>query len=307
MDVAKRLADWKAQSPDQRIAVLNRYLPPGVTAVLVIALAYQLATITWSLAPDVPSALAPIAPSGGTSPGVTERSSDFGTLADQHLFGQAANTPAPVVEAVVDAPETNLNLTLTGIGFGEHGMDPQAIISSNRGQEKNYRVGQVVENADGATLHTVYADRVLLNRSGRLETLRLPKEPTGAGVASTAMQRPVLEQPSGNTSLRQAIVANASRLTDVIRPAPHVQEGRVVGFRVNPGRDRATFDALGLQPGDVVTDINGTVLDDPSQGLQVFESLGESTQANVTVLREGVPQVLVIDTTQLQNLQEKRE
>ena len=86
-----------------------------------------------------------------------------------------------------------------------------------------------------------------------------------------------------------------------MRLAPHVQEGQVVGFRVNPGRDRATFEALGLQAGDVVTDINGTVLDDPSQGLQVFQSLGESTQANVTVLRDGVPQVIVIDTTQLQS------
>ncbi|HWN39332.1 MAG TPA: hypothetical protein VNP02_12595, partial [Gammaproteobacteria bacterium] len=93
----------------------------------------------------------------------------------------------------------------------------------------------------------------------------------------------------------------------IVRLAPHVQEGQVVGFRVNPGRDRATFDALGLQAGDVVTDINGTLLDDPSQGLQVLQSLGESTQANVTVLRDGVPQVIVIDTTQLQRLQENRQ
>ena len=96
-------------------------------------------------------------------------------------------------------------------------------------------------------------------------------------------------------------------MTDIIRLAPHVEEGQVVGFRVTPGRDRETFEALGLQPGDVVTDINGTVLDDPSRGLQVFESLGEATMANVTVLREGVPQVIVIDTSQLQSMQEGRE
>jgi type II secretory pathway component PulC len=64
---------------------------------------------------------------------------------------------------------------------------------------------------------------------------------------------------------------------------------------------------LGFQPGDVVTDINGTVLDDVSQGVQIYQALGESTQANVTVLRDGVPQVLVIDTTQLQRLQGNRE
>jgi len=76
---------------------------------------------------------------------------------------------------------------------------------------------------------------------------------------------------------------------------------------VRPGRDRASFERLGLLANDIVTDINGIVLDDQSQGLQVFASLGETTQANVTVLRDGVPQVIVIDTTQLQNLEENRE
>ena len=105
----------------------------------------------------------------------------------------------------------------------------------------------------------------------------------------------------------RVISENASKLTDIVRLAPHVQEGEVVGFRVNPGKDRGTFEALGLKPGDVVTNINGTALNDPGQGLQVFESLGESTQANVTLLRDGTPQVIVIDTTQLKKLQEKRE
>ena len=93
-----------------------------------------------------------------------------------------------------------------------------------------------------------------------------------------------------------------------MRVTPHVEEGQVVGFRINPGRDRETFERLGLQAGDVVTDINGTVLDDPSRGLQVFEALGEATMANVTVLRNGVPQLIVIDTSQLQSLgEENRE
>jgi general secretion pathway protein C len=123
-----------------------------------------------------------------------------------------------------------------------------------------------------------------------------------------AMPSPLPQAPQQNAgTLREAISANASRLSDVMRVAPHVQEGQVVGFRLTPGRDRAAFEALGLQAGDVVTDINGTVLDDPAQGLQVYESLGQTTQANVTVLRDGVPQVLVIDTTQVQSLQENRQ
>ena len=53
MDVAKRLADWKDQPPEQWFTAVNRYLPPGVTAVLVIAIAYQLATLTWTLVPGL--------------------------------------------------------------------------------------------------------------------------------------------------------------------------------------------------------------------------------------------------------------
>ncbi len=300
MDVAKRLADWTEQPPEQWLNVVNKYLPPVVTAVLVVLIAYQLAGITWSVVPGAAPTLAtrPVA----SKP--TQQPADLGKLTDSHLFGEARATEAAPVVETVDAPDTSLSLSLTGILAG--GPKGQAIIAANRGQERTYHVGDSVDNADGATLHSVEPDRVLLNRNGKLETLRLPEQLSSAAVRTTSpILPPAAAQPAG--SLRQVISENASRLTDVVRLAPHVQEGKVVGFRVNPGRDRATFEALGLQAGDVVTDINGTVLDDPSQGLQVFQSLGETTQANVTVLREGTPQVIVIDTSQLKKLQEKRE
>lgn len=304
MDVAKRLTDWKDQPPEQWLAALNRYLPTGVTALLVIAIAYQLATLTWSLVPGSIPTAAPVAQGAATAAAPVV---DFSSLIGAHLFGEAAEGTTPLVAAVVDAPDTTLSLTLKGILSREEDSSGGAIISSNRGEDRAYQVGQTIDGADGATLHSVYADRVLLNRNGQLETLRLPKELSAAGAGFTAMPPMPPAAPGANPSLRETIAENATRLTDIVRIAPHVQEGQVVGFRVNPGRDRATFEALGLQPGDVVTDINGTVLDDPSQGLQVFQSLGETTQANVTILRDGVPQVVVIDTTQLQSLQENRQ
>jgi general secretion pathway protein C len=304
MDVATRLADWREQPPEQWLANVNRYLPPGVTAVLVIAIAYQLATLTWTLVPgSTPTAAPPAQQSNGTD---AEASRDFSPLTGWHPFGEPNQQAAPVPTAVVDAPETTLSLTLKGILARDQDTNGGAIIQSGPGSERAYVIGQTIEGADGATLHSVYADRVLLDRSGRLETLRLPKDLTASSTAVTFAPLPQASAaPSG--SLREAIGANAARLSEILRPAPHVQEGRVVGFRVNPGRDAAAFEALGLRPNDIVTDINGTVLDDVSQGLQIFESLGETTQANVTVLRDGVPQVIVIDTSQLQRLQENRQ
>jgi len=306
MDVAKRLAEWRDQPPEQWFSTANRYLPPGLTGVLVVAIAYQLASLTWALAPGATPTAAPAArvvPTSGSAP-----VSDYGVLMNSGLFGVAAEQPAQPVAQVIDAPDTTLSLTLKGILSKEGDPNGSVIIANSRNEEKAYFVGQTIEGADGATLHSVYSDRVLLNRNGRLETLRLPKDPSQTSGSQVAMASPLPQAaPQQPVTLRETLTENATRLSEIVRLAPHVQEGQVVGFRVNPGRDRATFEALGLQPGDVVTDINGTVLDDPSQGLAVFQALGESTQANVTVLRDGVPQVIVIDTSQLQSLQENRE
>jgi general secretion pathway protein C len=314
MDLAKHLAQWKEQTPEQWLIGANRYLPPGVTAILVIAIAYQLAALTWALVPgSTGTNVLPVSTAPAGSAPARPTAADYGLLASAHLFGEATKTSAPVIEqTVVDAPDTTLSLLLTGILAADTESDfkGQAIISSNRGQERTYQIGQEIENANGTRLHSVHPDRVLLNRGDRLETLRFPETLSASAGPAGLAGRPSLPPaaaPPRNDSLRQVIGQNASRLTDIIRLAPHVEEGQVVGFRVTPGRDRETFEALGLQPGDVVTDINGTVLDDPSRGLQVFESLGEATMANVTVLREGVPQVIVIDTSQLQSMQEGRE
>jgi general secretion pathway protein C len=304
MDVAKRLSEWRDQPPEQWFSAANRYLPPGLTTVLVIAIAYQLATLTWTLVPGSTTVATP-APRPVETDGAAPEL-DYSVLLSSHLFGVAAEQPEIVAAPVADAPDTTLSLTLKGILSKEGDPNGSVIIANSRNEEKTYYVGQTIEAADGAALHSVFADRVLLNRSGRLETLRLPKELTASAGSPTALPSP-LPQAQQPGSLREVISENATRFADIMRPVPHVQEGQIVGFRVNPGRDRAAFEALGFQPGDVVTDINGTLLDDPSQSLQVFQSLGESTQANVTVLRDGVPQVIVIDTTQLQGLQENRE
>ena len=59
MDVAKRLAEWRDRPPEQWFTTVNQYLPPGVTGVLVIAIAYQLATLTWTLVPGSTPSVAP--------------------------------------------------------------------------------------------------------------------------------------------------------------------------------------------------------------------------------------------------------
>lgn len=305
MDAAKRFAEWKERSPEQWLKAANKFLPAIVMAVLVIAIAYRLAQVTWLLIPGstadsrAPAVAAPQrAPSGAAA-----TAAEFDSLAGWHPFGEASEAPAPVVEEVVDAPDTTLALVLNGVNARENPDEGTAFISSGRGEQKLYRAGTAIDGGNGATLHSVYEDRVLINRSGRLETLRFPQDFSPAPPPPAARVAPPMPQSTGG-SIRELISDNASRITDIIRAAPHLEGGQMVGYRITPGRDREAFTALGLEAGDVLTEVNGTVLNDMATSLQVFESLGEASMATVTILREGSPQVVVIDMTQLQNIAE---
>ncbi|HLT68045.1 MAG TPA: type II secretion system protein GspC [Microbacterium sp.] len=287
-------------------------------AVLVVAIAHRLAELTWLAIPHTPfDRPTPVIVQPASDANGSAAAANFSALEDSDLFGKAPEMTAeaePVpVEAEVDAPDTTLSIRLTGVAADEEGKLSIAIVASGRSDERKYRIGQEIENTNGATLHAVYADRVILNRGGRLEALRLPKEPSGAApraasrIAPAAPAASAPAAPVENATFRDLANENAPRLTDIMRLAPQYEGGQMLGFRVNPGRNRQAFEALGLQPNDVVTQINGIVLDDPNRALQVFEALGESVQAEVTVVRDGVPNVLVVDTSQLQSIVEDRQ
>ncbi|HEY5622170.1 MAG TPA: type II secretion system protein GspC [Gammaproteobacteria bacterium] len=307
MDVATHLLQWKEQSPEEWANAANRFLPYLVSALLIVALAYKLAELTWTLIPGAPAdAPAPVVNTPVAQTGPMAAIADFSAISAASLFGDASANPAPVTTTVVDAPETTLNLELRGVVSSRDSDMGWAIIADGRGQEKTYYVSDTIDGAGGTVLHAVYADRVILNRAGNLETLSLPKELPQSPVTMAARPQAALPMASSAT-IRDVISENATRITNVIRVVPHIEQGQMIGFRLNPGEAREQFDALGLLPGDVVTDINGTPMTDPSAGLLVFEALGEATVASVTVMRNGQPEVLAIDTTQLEGLAEGRQ
>ena len=307
MDLATRLIRWRERPPEHWAGTANLCLSRAVTAILVLALAWQLARFTWTLIPGVPAdAPAPVVNPASTGPsGAAAPTVDAARISGRRLFGEAVDEPAePVAISVLEAPDTTLDLRLKATVSDSLEDSYGAAVISSSGVEKTYTVADIIEGAGSAQLHAIYSDRVILNRAGRLETLRLPREypSAGAGLPSP----PVSARTAGASSLRSVLSENASRITEVIQVAAHIEQGRMVGFRLNPGGEEQRFEALGFQSGDVVTEINGTAMTDPSRGLQVFESLGESTAANVTVIRDGAPRVLTIDTTQLGELAQDR-
>jgi len=92
---------------------------------------------------------------------------------------------------------------------------------------------------------------------------------------------------------------NPTAFAEVVRPQPVFANGVQRGYRVYPGRNRQQFAKLGLQPGDLVLSINGTPLDDPQRGMEIFNTIGTSDRVSVTVERNGQSQELTLNTAQI--------
>jgi hypothetical protein len=99
--------------------------------------------------------------------------------------------------------------------------------------------------------------------------------------------------------VRRLITEDPSLLSDIMRNQPVLMQGKLRGFRVYPGRNRQAFTRLGLRSGDLVIAINGTPLDDPSRGDEIFRTIGSASEARVTVMRNGQQQDLSLNMSQV--------
>ncbi len=293
-------------------AILQRnsiLLPRFLSYLLVVLIALSSAKLIWSLFSNDDSTQTTsgvmTAPPKLVKPPPPKP--DYGSqIARLHLMGKASLASN---NAIVDqnAPDTSLNLTLTGVlalGAGE-GF---AIIQNESKKHKFYHIDE--EITSGVTLHSVFADYVLLSRLGRTEKLSLPKAAAnGFTKVSNSSQRPAnnlnrkpntipttSNQEPTLSNLKQQLTKNPTSLAKYISisSANDEETGKFIGYSVKPnGNSSALFDELGLMENDVITSINGIVLDNPNKATQAFQKLVSATELQMSVLRSGTEIILL--------------
>jgi general secretion pathway protein C len=277
--------------PEKWRALAMAHGPRIATWVLALALSVQAAVIVTNLAG---AGRTPKAMRGAPPSPVQRRSVDVAAIVNASLFGKATVSSASAQDAA-NAPQTTMPLVLTGIIAAEDPHDGLAILGENVAAAKVYAVGDNIPG--GAKLHSVYVERVVIDRNGRLESLMLPHQAQGSGpppsAAALQTESPVMDR------MRKLISDDPGLMADIMRPQPVFAAGKQKGYRVYPGRNRAAFSRLGLHPGDLVTAINGTPLDDPARGQEIFRTLGSSSEAHITVMRGGQQQDLTLNIAQV--------
>lgn len=142
-------------------------------------------------------------------------------LASLALFGTAQTQATEEAQSTEDLPETNLRLYLRGVLASEGEFPGSALIEDDKRKTEAYLVGQ--ELPGNATLHSVFANRVILDRAGKLENLYFPEPDDQSGMTfssdsnnvrqtTTATNRPASSQPAANQQQRREEIRNRLEL-----------------------------------------------------------------------------------------------
>jgi general secretion pathway protein C len=259
--------------------------PQWVAGLLVIGVGVQTAL----LVADVSGGRAD-APVTAAAVVVPPRASvDLASLQAAQLFGAA-----PAMSGSGAAPATTLNLVLVGVLAGDDPAHGFAILGPTPAAARLYATGSTVPG--GAKLAGVYADRVTLDRGGgQLETLPMPRQRLASGAPP-----PPVPATGAAERLGRLATENPGLVGQVIRAQAVLSNGQQRGYRVFPAPSQnAVFARLGLRAGDLVTQINGTPLDDPQRGAEIFSTLSSAAEARVTVMRNGRQEDVVLNLAEV--------
>jgi general secretion pathway protein C len=223
---------------------------------------------------------------------------ELAPLVDAHLFGSPE----------IDTPSSSVTLELHGtiaVGPPDAGF---GLIAPQGGTEALYGVGAAVPG--GGTVRSVYLDHVVIDRGGAIESLYLPRSALrGLGLVAAAsdsgLDREPIDpgMPAGAVRITNGTQINIedATLATTLHVGPLVVDGHLLGYKLG-SLDNGRSPLPGLQPGALLTAINGERLVDGPVATRLFQSLAGSTHATVTVSLGERLQMVEVDTSGVSGL-----
>ena len=200
--------------------------------------------------------------------------------------GDTVADTASVEEPDSDAPETTLNLVLTGIravvGDPSRGS---AQIRTPDGTEKRFFTRDAV--LPNATLSSIRADHVLLSVNGQTQRLTL-EDAKRAQAAGPARPR--------QAALRTLQAPDFTTLSEQVDFQPAIdRDGKRIGVTLRARSSAVDLGDYGLRSGDIATSFGSIRLDQGLPDVAAVQRLAQSGRpVSVQILRDGAPMTITI-------------
>jgi general secretion pathway protein C len=275
-----------------------------VMLLIVVYIAFLLSKLVWLTWPK--PAFPPLAPLQAKNSSTQSNNRGVQNIVEQFLFGKADSSKATApkqTQVINNAPETRLSINLTGIVAVSNDDKAGVAIIESQGKQVTYLIDEVVKGTR-AKLAQILPDRVILSVNGRFETLMLDGLDFSKKVSMPVLAAQDDEQMGPELDLqidatadpevkealietREELLKEPGKLFDYIRVSQEMEEGELVGYRLSPGKEPALFKQMGLKNNDLAVSINGYQLNDLKQAMQAFNELRNSSDATITIERDG--------------------
>ena len=272
---------------------INQRMATAVSLLLIVACAYVLVEVSWMFFPQDEDVVLPVKKNTRSVVNNQAKQNKFKNLTGSNIFGVSVKA---AVSKQTKVPETKLNLTLKGVLAATPMDRASAIIAQGKaGKEDIYAVGDKMPG--GVSIKEIHAEYVVLERGGRLETLKLQKDSGVGQLGSTG-----LSSRKGSSSnnfrtnrspqlalkeIRTNILKDPTSFGEYALPVVVKENGKQVGYRLQPQKKGALLKELGIKSTDVITQINGVKLDKQQNGISALRKLSTAKNLNIVVKRNG--------------------
>lgn len=257
-------------------SLTSRTLRRGLLALFLLLTVLQMASLFQHRDPaPLPAVARPATPPPSSSPEIPSDFSLFGVVPEK------AEAPELDAERTDALPLSSLHLALTGVLLSQDAAHSIAIFSKDN-QQFSCSTNESLPY-DDAKLVAIHADSVVLLYQGRHEVLRLYEQSGGE------------ETQTDTAALQQLQPRPSSPISDYLELSPLINDNKLSGYRISPGRHPDVFYRVGLQERDVVIALNGLDLRDEAQAKTAMERIPEIHTFTLTVEREGQQQDIYME------------
>jgi type II secretion system protein C len=250
---------------------------------------------------------------------VTENYRDIRkVIVDRNLFNSSGELPDESSPDSGDKPATNtfdingpcnkptVNVDLVGtIYMGETGSIA-TLQEQGYSESDVYKQGDLIVGNEKATIVKIERNRVILNNGGTKECLELATEKKGKandGFPEVAASAPVntggggmdsggAPASTGDCNLDEKYVQDElgpgfGTIIQKARLVPNTTDNAMNGFKIFAIESGSLLAKVGLQNGDIITQVNDNSLKQPEQGFTLYQAFQDDREIRINILRRG--------------------
>jgi general secretion pathway protein C len=284
----------------------ERYVT-ALNVLLIAAIAYLAALSVNDIIAGRLSGAIQVAPAGAPialAPIETYAQDHYNEIVTRDIFS------LPQVQAPpAEPPPIDLHLRLLGTSIQTKDKPWAIIMDERNNQQALYRLDDDIP--DAGKLVTIEKARVFVEVQGKRIALEIPTDPMpdspdadlpvrpGVGITRRGGPPPVprIHRRRGNHFVvpRSDVESSLSNMMPLLTQMRALPDPDDKGFKLSEIQPDSIFQQMGLRDGDVVSAINGQPLTDPTQAIELLNSLRDQNSVGISIVRAGHPQQFTYD------------